>query len=207
MTQNHEKIARAIDKALEHQIIPKLFTPEQLAEMDKPYYGRHNLYYAANLMTSEAEFKVLGTMKPQLAITDPRITKAQIAALPKTLDVTVDGVTHTVPLRVYEMHYHATVKEWRDEVDFQAESTRAAAQLEGALEKKFNLAAGKDFSIGFGIGADQQGNKVASYMVQMFDNAALKKQGTAMQKFAEQEIKTITPGRPSSVMVHGPITF
>lgn len=205
MTQNYDKIARAIDKALEEQIIPLLFTPAQLAEMDKPHYGRHHLYYAANLMTIEKEYKVLDTVKPQLAITDPRITKAQIAALPKTLDVTVDGKTHTVPLRVFEMHHHASVKEWREAVDFQAESHRGAEGLEKSLARKFNLVAGKDFSIGYGIGADKKGNKVASYMVQMFDNAALKKQGKAVQDFAEKEIAVITPGRPSSVMVHGPI--
>lgn len=198
-----ETVMEAVNKAIEEQVVPKLFSREQRAEMTVPYHTASDHYNFAPLMTADMEFAATGGLAPQLAINDPRITDAQIDAAPKTITVTLRGQEVTVPLRVYK-NTSETVAEWTETRDFQSRSRQAIAQLEIGLSRKFNLEAGKDYSIGYGIGGVGH-IKAASYIMQIYNAKTARKQGAEIKQYMQERLAELTPERPSQVILSGPI--
>jgi hypothetical protein len=199
---NVDKFLEAASAAIEQQIIPALFTPAQIAEMHQPFHHKWDYYSLSHMVTAEKEFAAFGGACPQLAVNDPRITEAQIDALPPTITVAYEGKNYAVPLRVY-LDTDESVKEWQENVEFNSRSREALASIEPGLASKFHLAASKDYSIGYGIG--QVGGKPsATFLVQLFSDKA-QKLGSKVKKYMESELKTLTPERPSEVILSGPI--
>lgn len=201
---NAEKFLEASRIATEQQIIPKLFTPAQLAEMQQPFHQTWDYYGFVPLMTAEKAFAAYDGAKPQLSINDPRITDAQIKALPPTITVDYEGSQYTVPLRVYS-GARESVADWQEKLAFQRRSREAIASIETGLSSKFNLTSGYDYSIGYGIGLVDN-EKAASFIVQLYNDKA-RKVSRDVGKYMEEELKTLTPERKSQVLLSGPVRF
>lgn len=198
-----EYVMEAVNRAILEQVVPKLFTQKQRNEWEAPYHEKSDHFNFAPLMTADMEFAALGGLAPQLAINDPRISQAQIDAAPKTLTVTLNGKQHTVPLRVYK-NTSETVAEWTETIAFQARSREAISHLEIGLSREFNLEAGKDYSIGYGIGGVGD-IKTANYFMQIFNAKTARKQGAEIRQYMQEQLAELTPERPSRIIVGGPI--
>jgi len=46
----------AVARAIEEQIVPKLFTPVEQAEMNLPWHRKSDHYYAMPVITTEPEY-------------------------------------------------------------------------------------------------------------------------------------------------------
>jgi hypothetical protein len=195
----------ATKQAIDEQVIPQLFSAEQIAEMKKPYHDKADYYFLVN---DEDFLKVMGAT---LIINDARIMPEQIAAAAKSINVTVDGKTQEIALHVYKPH-NESVQAWQDGLAYSYVSREAKEKLEAGLAEKFNLAKGKDFKIEYGsmnninfeLPTNDPGFKTrtaALYLVKIWNKEALK-QTPAIEKYIHDQLKAITPGRPSDVYIN-----
>jgi hypothetical protein len=195
----------ATKQAIEEQVIPQLFSAEQLAEMKKPYHEKADHYF----LIDDEDF--LKTMGATLIINDARITPEQIAATAKSIKVTVDGKTQEIPLQAFKPRT-GNVQAWQDNLAYSYVSREAKEKLEAGLKEKFNLVKGKDFKIEYGsmnninfeLPADAPGFKTrnaALYLVKIWNKEALK-QKSVIEKYIHDQLNVITPGRPSDVYIN-----
>jgi len=195
----------ATKQAIEEQVIPQLFSAEQLADMKKPYHDKTDHYF----LIDDEDF--LKTMGATLIINDPRVPAEQVAAAARNIQVTVDGKTQDIPLHVYKPR-NESVQAWQDSLAYAYVSREAAAKLEADLTEKFNLVKGKDFKIEYGsmnninfdLPTDAPGHKTrtaAFYLVKIWNKEALK-QKPAIEKYIHDQLNVITPGRPSDVYIN-----
>lgn len=192
----------AVNKAIEEQIVPKLFTAKELADMKLPHHETSDHYTFSNGITSDPAFAPFYNVQPQLCVEDTRVPDAQIDAAPKKIYVTFKGKVHEVPLRVYRFNTDSA-KKFTGMLEFTYISRAAIAELAKGVKKEFNLVSGTDYEIGYGVGGwAAKDVPEAYYLIQTWSKAA-QKQDKAICKFVEEQLKVVTPGRPSKVSTSG----
>jgi hypothetical protein len=207
MSQNHRQdFIQAVNQAIEEQIIPRIFSAAQLAAMQLPYHEKKDHYSFTTAPTAERTFKKFYNIRPQLMINDPGIADRQInpPAL-RSIKVSFKGKMRDVPLSIVRENpgWAKTAQEWQKDLDSSYLRRKVVAKLEPSLKQKFNLASGKDYSIGPGLGFARK-NAATQYVVQLHTPEA-RKETAAIKKLIEKQLKVITPGKRSRVRIAGPM--
>lgn len=199
--QDMQNANDAVNEAIHEQIVSLLFTEDQLKDMEKPYHSPYDHYGPAHLISIDG-VDDMGGLKPQLSISDPRITDEMIENLPETIDVEWKGKNYTIPLRVFKWGHakRMSVSEWEDALEKVYDFRKLAEKLEKSLSDKFNLAANKDFHLGMG-----KSIKGDCLMVQTQSDEAWKKRD-AIHDHLEKELAKTPEGQIyKEISIMGPI--
>ena len=200
--EDKEAFAEHVNETLVKTYLPLIFSKEQIDEMKKPFHNVHDHIHGASIGELNEKLEHVQYTKPQVCISDPRISDELIDRLPNTIDIEFKGKTYNLPVRVYKYAPIESIAKWKQGLEQVYRIRALLSKIEPSIKDEYNLISSQDYDVSL-----SNGPKGLTLMISFRDKAMFEKNCSDLREHVEDKLKALDDQEIKDVLMIGPLEY